>query len=349
LDNATGTVIEKCFIQGQNSAGEFSTFKLEQGIKITGMGDPVVYSIKDTQVYFAENGLQVTNTNAEGVYVNGCTFVNVNIGVDWNTSTPQIELEWSQSHIASRKVGFRLTNLSQFSITNSMFQLQSGLGGTYFNWDCVQANITDAVLFGNMSNCVIQADNFVNPSTGLPIVTRGVVVVTGGGFKTSNNWFFNLDAGVVYSSASSSCWSFGDQFIACDVNVSDPSDVNYGQHTTSGTLSIGTKQSGNTFELKGSFSRGVPVSKTVDFTLGATENFVFVDKGSTCNVTLPTPATSVGREVTFITRNAQSVVASLSTIILRTGSSTTTILPATAGAWVTLVCDGASWLVVAGS
>jgi hypothetical protein len=348
LENAGGTVIEKCFIQGQNAAGTPSTFKLEQGIEITGSGDPTVYSINDTQIYWADIGLSVTNTNAEGIYVRGCTFVNVNIGVNWDTASPQIQFEWSQGHISSRKRGFALTNLSQFSITDSMFQLQSSPGGNYFDWDCLEVDISGAILFGAMSNCVVISDDFINPTTGLPIIKRGVVVASGGGMKIHNNWFFNMTSAIVFGAAVTGCWSLGNQFVTCPTTVSDPTNVNFGQHLNSGTLSIGTEQSENTFELKGSFSRGAPVTKTGSFTLSATENHVYINSASPCVVTLPSPVTYAGREVTFINRNSQPVTSSSFVIIDLSGASSSTILPATIGVWVTLVSDGVAWQTVAG-
>jgi hypothetical protein len=89
-------------------------------------------------------------------------------------------------------------------------------------------------------------------------------------------------------------------------------------------------------------------TKTADFTLADTEGWVINDKsGSTCTVTLPTPSLWVGRVVVFKNLQAQALV-SASSNVAPIGSATpgTAILPATVGAWTTLVSDGLNWVVM---
>lgn len=110
------------------------------------------------------------------------------------------------------------------------------------------------------------------------------------------------------------------------------------------TLTIGANRFAS---VSGSFGRGVPVTKTADFTVAATENWLINNKGSACVVTLPAAATFPGRELHFtniggafaLTSNASNVVPKAG------GAAGTAILAATDGVWATLVSDGTNWII----
>jgi len=90
------------------------------------------------------------------------------------------------------------------------------------------------------------------------------------------------------------------------------------------------------------------VTKTADFTLDAAEGWVINNKsGSTCTVTLPAASLWGGRAVTFKNLQSQTLVSAASDVA-PIGSATpgTAILPATVGAWATLVSDGTNWVVM---
>jgi hypothetical protein len=90
------------------------------------------------------------------------------------------------------------------------------------------------------------------------------------------------------------------------------------------------------------------VTKTANFTLADTEKWVINNKsGSTCTVTLPAALLWGGRSVVFKNLQAQTLV-SASSDVVPIGSATpgTAILPATVGAWATLVSDGTNWVVM---
>ena len=91
------------------------------------------------------------------------------------------------------------------------------------------------------------------------------------------------------------------------------------------------------------------ITKVADFTLANDEGWIINNKsGSTCTVTLPSAAAFGGRAVTFKNLQAQTLV-SASSNVAPIGSATlgTAILPATVGAWATLVSDGTNWVVMA--
>lgn len=89
-------------------------------------------------------------------------------------------------------------------------------------------------------------------------------------------------------------------------------------------------------------------TKTADFTLADTEGWVINNKsGSTCTVTLPAASLWTGRAVVFKNLQAQTLVSASSNVApINSATPGTAILPATAGAWATLVSDGTNWVIM---
>lgn len=105
----------------------------------------------------------------------------------------------------------------------------------------------------------------------------------------------------------------------------------------------------NTVDITGSLGRGAPVTKTADFTLAATENWVIVNQAATTTVTLPAASSWTGREVHFKTIQAQTLISASSNVVPQAGGAAgTAILAGTAGNWATLVSDGSNWIVMQG-
>jgi hypothetical protein len=91
-----------------------------------------------------------------------------------------------------------------------------------------------------------------------------------------------------------------------------------------------------------------PVTKTADFSLAATENWVINNKsGSTCTVTLPAASSWTGRSVVFKNMQAQTLVSASSNVVpLDSTSAGTAILLGVVGNWATLVSDGTNWIIM---
>jgi hypothetical protein len=116
---------------------------------------------------------------------------------------------------------------------------------------------------------------------------------------------------------------------------------------TIGQLDLTTRVSGLLPVANG--GSGVVATKTADFTLADTEGWVINNKsGSTCTVTLPDATLWGGRQVTFKNLQAQTLVSAASDVApINSATLGTAILPATVGAWATVVSDGTNWVVMA--
>ena len=114
----------------------------------------------------------------------------------------------------------------------------------------------------------------------------------------------------------------------------------------SGNFTAGTVTLTNV-NATGYLSTTAPVTKTADFTVAVTENWLISNKSSSCSVTLPTASSFTGREITIKNIAAFTVVSATSNVKpIGTNTAGTAILPATAGTWCTLVSDGTNWIVM---
>lgn len=119
---------------------------------------------------------------------------------------------------------------------------------------------------------------------------------------------------------------------------------------TTGSLDVATRASGVLPVANG--GTGVAAvtitTQTADFTVADTDGWLINNKsGATCTVTLPDATLWGGRQITFKNLQAQTLV-SASSNVAPIGSATpgTAILPATVGAWATLVSDGTNWVIM---
>ena len=117
--------------------------------------------------------------------------------------------------------------------------------------------------------------------------------------------------------------------------------------TSTGNVGIGTSSPVNRLQVNGSFGRGAPVTKTNDFTLADTENWIICNGAGSITVTFPAASSWTGREVMIKTIAAQTVVSASSNVVpINSATAGTAILAASAGAWATLVSDGTNWVIM---
>lgn len=99
-----------------------------------------------------------------------------------------------------------------------------------------------------------------------------------------------------------------------------------------------------------SFGRGIPVTKTTDFTIQPGENWIICNGTSTITITLPTASTWTGREIMMKNLSTTQAVNSASSNVVPISSTTpgTPIFPAAAGTakWAVLISDGTNWIVM---
>ena len=111
---------------------------------------------------------------------------------------------------------------------------------------------------------------------------------------------------------------------------------------TSGTASL------QALNVTGFMTRPAPATKTANFAVADTENFIVCNGAGTITVTLPSPAAQVGRQIFIKTIAAQTVVsASANVQPIASATPGTAILAGTAGAWAMLVSNGTNWTVMA--
>ncbi|MGX1353363.1 hypothetical protein AB7M49_006984 [Bradyrhizobium elkanii] len=93
-----------------------------------------------------------------------------------------------------------------------------------------------------------------------------------------------------------------------------------------------------------------PVTKTANFTVADTENYITCNQAATTTVTLPLASDYPGRRISIKTIQAQTVVsASANVVPLVGGAAGTAILAAIAGKWAALVSDGTNWIFMEGN
>ena len=95
-------------------------------------------------------------------------------------------------------------------------------------------------------------------------------------------------------------------------------------------------------------SGNAPVTKTASFTVAVTESNIVCNGTGSITVTLPAPASNVGRVIGIKTIAAFTVVSASSNVQpISSATAGTAILAGTAGAWATLVSNGTSWITMA--
>lgn len=115
-------------------------------------------------------------------------------------------------------------------------------------------------------------------------------------------------------------------------------------------IGIGTSTPTAKLQVNGSFGLNAPITVTTDYTVAATANFIISNRAASNTLTLPAAASNTGRILYVSTIQAQAVISASSNVVPRAGGiATTSILPATDGAWAMLVCDGTNWIIMASS
>lgn len=180
--------------------------------------------------------------------------------------------------------------------------------------------------------------NTTQAVTALTISANSPQVVTGGPSTLAANDAFSL----AYDLPSRTWYML-------DRSVQNPASVDAAQTLTNKTLTSPTLVTPNLGAATASnLSRGAPQTKSIAFTVAATDNWIICNGAASIVVTLPAPATSIGREIMLKNIAAFTVVsASANVAPINSATPGTAILPATTGSSVTLVSDGTNWVAMA--
>jgi hypothetical protein len=203
--------------------------------------------------------------------------------------------------------------------------------------------------------------NNTTPSSRLEVIHtggQGINCVNNGGAGTVNYSIMGQSSGSasantgIYANVYNASSNYGVRIVNPPAGASNwaiYSDAAAQSYFT-GNVGIGATTPANKLEIVGSFGRGAPVTKTGDFTLADTENWIIVNKGSAGTATLPAASSWTGREFTIKVITAHTVVSASSNVVPRNSTTAgTAILAAAAGNWATLVSNGTNWVAMCGS
>lgn len=302
-------------------------------ISPTGDTDTGIFFPLANTVAFSEGGteaMRIDSSGNVGIGVTPTSKLQIGTGgqlqFDRPDGTNQFRLGYTSNDLKFR---LNFNNGSDLSVVDSAGNVGIGVTSPTNKLD-VNGGITLRAVGGEGGQ--IQLLNPSNASTGLDIDV--FAENTGRIFCTNDNSVLQIGQ-LVGTGGTVALYTAATERLRIDGN---------------GNVGIGTTAQVNKLEVVGSFGRGAPVTKTTDFTLADTENWLIVNKGSSCTVTLPAASSWTGREFTIKVITAHAVVSASSNIIPRIGgAAATAILPATDGAWATLVSNGTNWEIMCGS
>ena len=179
-----------------------------------------------------------------------------------------------------------------------------------------------------------------SPSTTLDVGITGGMVRAGGGSGNNLIQAYTGSVGLgMWAGGSPRFYSTGNMVFSVNATI--------GTATPTGYTDALTIDSNGFAKYTGSIGRGAPVTKTGDFTLAITENWIICNGTATITATLPTASAWTGREIMLKTIAAFTVISASSDVVpLAGGAAGTAILAATAGRFATLVSDGTNWIIM---
>jgi len=188
----------------------------------------------------------------------------------------------------------------------------------------------------------------------LAIGNNAAVLVAGG----SNNTILGSGAAITTSSGGNNTQMDNAVIIGQDARPSSSANTNeivigyQGRGNGSNTTTIGNSSTTNTIIPAGSLTvdvmrRKAPVTVTGNHTLADGTSWLICNGTGTIILTLPAASSWTGREIMVKTVQPQAVTSASSNVVPIDGVATgTAILPATDGAWCTLVSDGTNWIIM---
>jgi polygalacturonase len=146
-----------------------------------GSGSPVEIVIENSWAFYAQSA--VSTTDCEGVFVSGCNFVGVNVGLVFSGAAAEPQLNLVDNHINANVACVQATNLAQASIAHNLFYAR----------DTAPANVV-GIQLSTCQTVNIDDNIFVDTSS------------------------FNFD-GIVFSSGTTLCNARGNTFQSTTTSV----------------------------------------------------------------------------------------------------------------------------------
>lgn len=305
--------------------------------------------LTDSNLQFNGTTLQIGNITASGNTISSTTG-NINI-----TPTGSDRVVFGSTNSIRIPVGDTSERPSP-TVGDFRFNTEFGLLEFYTGtlWQTVAAdvayNISDT--FNGDGSTAIFALSQATTSSGAFITLNGVVQSPSVAYGISGTTLTFTEAPAIgdridvrYISLANELSLYQIEDAVTKITVDNPSKL--ANVIINNSLELQVSETGT--KIYGNFATTAPVTKTADFTLADGENFVINNKsGSICVVTLPNPATNVGRQITF--KNLQSWAldsASANVCPIDSATPNSFILDSTAGKWATIVSDGTNWVIMA--
>jgi hypothetical protein len=324
-DSGTGTMITYPTINVTMGGGAVSTVTVASGGSGASVSSGIVFRAVNPPSGFPTNwrGTLATVTTSQGNVAMGYQSGYSNVTGENNVSLG----DFSLIHNTTGGNNFALGTSALFSCTSGFNNVAVGVASLY--------NATGGQ---NIAIGLQSGDNITWPWNNTIIGNQA------GRYHANGSTALTTPQGCVYIGAE--CLG-KDNSDSNSVVIAGRTGTARGVGDGANTTVIGNAETVST-RLEGALRRNAPVTKTANFTLGDRENWIINNKsGSSCTVTLPAASSWTGREVTFKNIQAQTLVSASSNVVpIDTATAGTAILPATAGAWATLISDGTNWIIM---
>jgi len=191
----------------------------------------------------------------------------------------------------------------------------------------------------NSLNWISDDDEFIDAGLGGGASSRNITLATSGDVVFNNPRIGRIS---VEAAAASFVEATGTGLVTFNnptwIGV-PPASYIIGSQFTAGNVIVNIQQPSGVQRVTAASATVFPATGTV-----------IVDFAGTCTLTLPSVATSTGRELKIVTRQPQAVNSASAIVVPRVGGvAATGIVGAVDGAWVEMVCADNNWEIVQGS
>jgi hypothetical protein len=363
-------IIEDKLIKVNNDVINKSAFLHDDGLRFTRVSDgaetgQINYDGVDTITLNSNGGSSTGATRLDFQVNSGSKMVIDNegkVGIGTTAPVNKLEIQNTTSVAGGISKGEYPLQLTNTGVGNT------GVTGIAFSSQSDDTDIKSAIVFKGSTNGYNRGDiqflmNSASDNTNVAVDTSAVLTIKDSGkvgIGTTSpvekldvkDGFIQVSGtgpsgyGYLLNRAGQDIYSI--RHLDSGLTISNETDSRK-EMTFNGTgnVGIGMTAPKNKLDLAGSLGRGIPVTKTANFGVAATENWLIVNGLATITITLPTASSWTGRELMIKNIAAFTVVSASSNVKpIDTDTAATAILPAIAGSWCTLVSNGSDWVTM---